>query len=315
MKIYKINKLLNNAVIIANKFGFDLTLDEIAARYSEDHRFWHTLKHLYDMLDGIEDIFLDKKINTKEYEILIMSAIFHDIIYDTKRTDNEEKSVDYMMSKLIKKNLSWSQNEDIKKITTIILNTKTHDSKESLSKKFNKLDTLILDSQFIDMLDWENKIYKEFKWVGWKQYKKKRIQFLLRSIKDHTHNVINIKNLIDYINNKILKIGICYYEIDKLPTIDNYINDINKINDLFDNVLILIIFNKNNYSKELIKEYGIVSKNNEFYALSEDDVMSYLSHQNGNITIIKELKYMNKYNTDIEKYITKNFEHFRTIFI
>jgi len=309
----KYKKLLINAVDLAKKFGFNITLDDIVACYSEHQRYWHTLNHLYDILNGVDELYKDKKIDDREFNILVIATIFHDIIYDPKKSDNEEKSIEYMMNKL-NTDLSWRQYEYIKRITNIIINTKKHESKDGLCKKFNKLDTWILDAQFIDMLDWENKIYKEYKWVGWKTYKKKRIEFLLKSIKDHTHNVINIKNLIDYISNKIPKVGICYHEMDKLPTIEDYKNDINKNSNLFDNIVIIIVYNTDNYSKELIKEYGVNSNNNEFHALKEVDVIGYLSHHNSNVTIIKGIEYMDQYNKDIERHINKNF-NFRTIYI
>jgi len=311
-KIGRYRKLLQNAIETANKYGFVITLEEVIDRYSEPHRHWHTTDHLYDILYGLKELFDEKKINDREYNILLIAAIFHDIIYDPKRQDNEEKSIDYMMNSYDESNKtvsSWRKEEDIKQIKEIILNTKNHDSKEGLSKKFNKLDSWILDSQFIEMLDWENKIYKEFKWAGWKKYKKARIEFLLRSIKDHTHNVINIKNLIDYINKKTPKIGVCYYEIDKLPPKDEYVENIDKISNLFDTIIILIVYNPDNYSKSTIKEYGVLSRDNDFLTLRESNVIEYFSHLNGNVTLIKELKYMNKY------HINKEFEDIRTIFI
>lgn len=307
-KIGKSKKLLEFSVEACNKFGFIITVDDIKRCYSEPHRYWHTLKHLYDLLLGINELYEDKKLDDREYTILLISAIFHDIVYNPKRNDNEEKSVEYMMSFLDEeksKISKWRRDEDTKKISEVILNTKNHDSKDGLCKKFNKIDNWILDAQFIDMIDWENAIYQEYKWAGWKRYKKKRIEFLLRSIKNHTHNVINIKNLIDYLELKNPKIGILFYEIDKMPSIEDYVNSIQKINNLFDNITILIVYNKNNYNKEIIKEYSKRCKNNEFEALEQEDAISYLEHQK-DITIIKEFE-VKEYNNKLEE--------FRTIYI
>lgn len=298
-KIGIFRKLLQEAVDIARSYGLDITIETVMEKWNEPHRYWHTPNHLYEMLDGIKDLYEDKKINEKEYHILVIAAIFHDIVYDTKRKDNEEKSVEYMMSLF---DADYSENQDIKKICDIIIGTKTHDSKDGLNKKFNKLDTFILDSSFIDMLDWENKIYKEYKWVGWKQYKKGRIEFLLGTIKEHSYNVLNIKNLIDYINKKVPKVGICYYEIDKLPPINKYIENNNKINSLFDIITIVIIYNKNTYNKEKIKEYSVCA-DYEFVALSEDSFVGYISKQQGDVSVVKDLKLSEYYNKDIENRI------------
>lgn len=318
----KHEKLLNESVEICRNYGFNITIDEVIKRWSEPHRHWHILDHLFDMLFGIKDLLREQKINIREYNILIISAVIHDIIYDTKRHDNEERCVEYLMS-IYDENLvdydivvsKWRLDEDIKKITEVVIGTKTHDSKDPLCKKFNKLDTWILDAQFIDMLEWENKIYKEYKWAGWKSYKKGRIKFLLGSIKGHTYNVINIKNLIDYINKKVVKIGICYYEMDKLPEISKFIEFNKRINNLFDEIIIIIVYNSNNYDKERIKEYSICSDNNDFVALSEDSFIGYINKQKGNITVIKQLEYMDKYNKNIENSLNDRVGDFRVIYV
>jgi predicted metal-dependent HD superfamily phosphohydrolase len=193
----KYKKYLNKAVNICVLYGFDITLSDVISKYSEPHRFWHTVEHLYKLLDGINELYENKKINQTDFNYLNISTIFHDIVYDTRKNDNEEKSVKYMLSKY--NNII---NDDVKIIIDIILSTKTHISNNKLCQKFIKLDTQILDSQFIDMLDWENKIYEEYKWVGLKIYKKKRVEFLLGSIKKHKDNEMNIKKLIDYVRIK-----------------------------------------------------------------------------------------------------------------
>jgi len=52
---------LKRAVDLSNKFGFNITIDEIINCYSENHRYWHTLTHLYNILDGIDDLYKIKK--------------------------------------------------------------------------------------------------------------------------------------------------------------------------------------------------------------------------------------------------------------
>ncbi len=321
-KVNKFKKLLSEAVDIARSYGFNITVDSIMDRWGEPHRYWHTPNHLNEMLEGIKDLYKDKKVSEREYNILMIAAIFHDIVYDTKRNDNEEKSVEYMMStfnkELIDTKISisdWRVDEDIIKITDVIMATKSHDSTEGLCKKFNKLDTWILDAPFIEMLDWENKIYKEFRWVGWKTYKKKRIEFLLSQIKGHTHNVLNIKNLIDYLNKKVQKTGVCYYELDKLPSIEEFNDKNNRVEKLFDDVIILIVYNRDNYDKEKIKEYAMCSSNDELYALWDTSVVGFVEKRNGDVTVVKELKYMNDYDKAVGDQLNSKIGEFRVIYI
>ena len=186
---------------ILKSYGIEISADEILKCYSEPHRYWHTIDHLLDIIREINKLYKNKRINKREYNILIISAIFHDIVYDPKRKDNEDKSVGFMLSKcngtpIIDENIVSS---DISRVSSIILNTKYHISKDNLSKKFNKIDTNILNLDFKTMLEWENGIYLEYKWAGKEKYKEERLKFLLKSIKEHKSNEHNIRELIKFV--------------------------------------------------------------------------------------------------------------------
>lgn len=303
-------KNLEKSIIIAVDNGVDITLDEIKSKYSEYHRYWHNMNHLLYVIDSIFDLFYDNKINKKELDILVISALFHDIVYNTKKNNNEEKSVEYLKDKL---NIKYNK-EVIDKSIEIILNTKEHDSKEHLCKIFNKIDTSILESSFIDMLDWEIKVYKEYNWVDWDTYKKKRIEFLLNNIKNHETNVINIKNLIDFINKKELKIGICYFEIDKMPTIGDYIKYIRKINKLFDKIIILVVYNNENYDINKIKDYSIAKDIGfEYKSLNSKYIFMTIKTMKGDVVLVKNHLLINNYDKLIQDGIDKR--EIRTIYI
>jgi predicted metal-dependent HD superfamily phosphohydrolase len=202
-------EILIEAVNIARSYGFNITPDVVIEKYSESSRHWHTLSsHLYDMLNGIKKLYENKELTITEYRIFMVAAIFHDIIYDTNTVnhDNEEKSVEFMMSvhdkSLVLKDLGIypkTMDGDIKDIIRIILGTKKHNSTDRFSKLFNDLDTNVIDADFIDLLDWENKIYQEYEHFGRETYKKKRIEFIENSIKDHPENEKNLRRLINFI--------------------------------------------------------------------------------------------------------------------
>lgn len=65
--------------------------EEFLRRYTESHRHYHTLTHIYDMficLDGCQSLV--------ENETTISLAIFfHDWVYDPRRNDNELESIKY----------------------------------------------------------------------------------------------------------------------------------------------------------------------------------------------------------------------------
>lgn len=316
----KAEKLLNDAVVISRAYGFDITTAWVLEHWSEKHRFWHTPEHLYEMLFGIKELIDDQKCNDIDYKLLVIAAIFHDIVYDTKRNDNEEKSVEMMLStfneQIVDYKISisaWRIKEDTEKIVHIILGTKTHENNDSLSKKFNRLDTMILDAQFIDMLDWEKKIYQEYKWVGWKKYKQGRIKFLLSQIKHHTMNAINLKNLIDYLKNKKPKTGIYFYDVDNLPSVGEFKTHLNNNNELFDIVYILFVYSSE-YDKHFIKQYA-KETDYEFLVMREKTAMEFISRQSDDVTLIRQLDLLDVKGKNFNQILKEKLKGLRIIFV
>ena len=62
--------------------------DDLAARYAEAHRHYHTLDHVRAVLDAVNGI------GTTAWNpaALELAVWFHDVVYDTHAGDNEEKS-------------------------------------------------------------------------------------------------------------------------------------------------------------------------------------------------------------------------------
>lgn len=294
--------ILDYAVEISNKCGVSITKEEVLFRYNEPHRYWHTIKHIYEVLNDSKHLYETHKLSLSEYYAFLISGIFHDIVYNTRKDNNEEKSCE-----LLKKYINFDCEDSkefpskkdkelcIERCLSLIMGTKTHDGKASLIKKFNELDTKILVSPFIDMLDWEKKIYNEYKWVGWKKYKKGRIKFLMECLGKYPMNASNIKNLIDYINRKQLKIAYYYYEIDKL---DNDITS-DKYDNLFDDTKIIICRgeDKNSDLKKQIFDFQKRFKKYEVLVFNQNPLKDFLSKKNGNIFIIKDKNIKNYDNT------------------
>jgi predicted metal-dependent HD superfamily phosphohydrolase len=62
--------------------------DRLVAAYSEPHRFYHTLEHLAEMFK-VAGKLADAAIDPAEVQLAIW---FHDVVYDSKATDNEDRS-------------------------------------------------------------------------------------------------------------------------------------------------------------------------------------------------------------------------------
>ena len=106
---------LNNAITSA---AITALWQDIAARYNEPQRSYHTLKHIYQLFEQFEHI----KHCLHEPHIIALALFFHDVIYDPKRSDNELKSAGYAVE-VLKNYLSAEQCQHI---YTLIMMTATH---------------------------------------------------------------------------------------------------------------------------------------------------------------------------------------------
>lgn len=92
---------------------------DIVYRYSEQHRHYHNLSHIAFLFD-LCDRHLDKISNPA---VIGFAILYHDIVYDTYRPDNEEQSAELAETHLKQLNLNPSLIENIK---TFIIATKDH---------------------------------------------------------------------------------------------------------------------------------------------------------------------------------------------
>lgn len=81
---------------LAVQYGAHATVAEklfetIVRAYSEPERHYHTLKHIAFVLDLVQSHHAE----LEEGTALQFATWFHDVIYDTTRSDNEERSADF----------------------------------------------------------------------------------------------------------------------------------------------------------------------------------------------------------------------------
>lgn len=191
-------KLLNNKLIknILNKYKINITTKEIEEKYNEKHRYYHNIEHINFLNNKILELYEKNIINENERDILIISSLFHDIIYYMGNNDNELKSVEFFKEKINSNDKIYEQ------IIEIILDTINHESKNKLSKIFSDLDMFIIsDGTFDELLNYEKKIRMEAKNYNFELYKQKRIEFLKNILETDygKKNKINIEKLIEHI--------------------------------------------------------------------------------------------------------------------
>jgi predicted metal-dependent HD superfamily phosphohydrolase len=179
---------------LLNKWNIKCDLNTILSLWDEPHRSYHSLSHLNDLINQINEN--KSRYSQKEYEQLLIAALFHDCIYDPMRSDNEEKSADFFIQCC-----ENTKNYDILKIVLIILDTKNHQPTTILSRAFSHYDMNIVERDFQQLLEWEMGISEEYKGYNKEEYKKARLRFLESLLDRYVDNRENLRKLIDWVKN------------------------------------------------------------------------------------------------------------------
>lgn len=180
---------------LLEKYKIKANLNMLLEMWNEPHRHYHNINHLQDLMIMITNDYISNKNDEKTTEKLALTSLFHDIIYDVSKNDNELKSAEFFHSLCLEKN-----NVDILDIKQAILDTGTHTGTSILSENFNKYDMNIVERNFESLLEWESGIYNEYKIFG-DLYKPNRIKFLESLVDKYTLNSGNIVKLIEYVKN------------------------------------------------------------------------------------------------------------------
>ncbi len=177
--------------VILDKWSISISIDDILKRWSEPQRFYHTTKHLEDLLNKINQ--RKESLSLSDYEKLIIVALFHDIVYNPYSSTNEEDSAKFFTDHISKNDVT------VDEIKQAILDTKSHTPTNFISRIFSDLDMSIVEGNYDELLEWESGIYNEFKMVGNDMYKSGRLSFLSSLLTKYPHNSTNLNKLIDWV--------------------------------------------------------------------------------------------------------------------
>lgn len=180
---------------LLNKWNIKCNINTLLGMWNESHRYYHTLNHLNDLIDQINEN--KSKFTESQYEKLLLTSLFHDCIYDPMKDNNEEKSAEFFMECCVDK-----ASIDILEIKDMILDTKTHTSKSSLSETFNNYDMNIVERDIEELLEWEKGIYNEYKNFGVDAYKSGRLKFLESIMDNYPNNTKNLLKLVEYVKSE-----------------------------------------------------------------------------------------------------------------
>jgi predicted metal-dependent HD superfamily phosphohydrolase len=146
---------------------------QIVKAYSSPNRHYHTLQHIHHVLNTIETL----KFHTHNLAEVQLAAWFHDVVYDTRAKDNEERSADYARDLLSSLDIPLS---NISTIISLILNTKSHKAAvdDFDSQVLLDADLAILAANPIEYREYSDRIRQEYAWVSEADYITGRRQVL-----------------------------------------------------------------------------------------------------------------------------------------
>ena len=143
--------------INTNQSLIDKLWREIKTSYSKPHRHYHTLSHLDKLINEL----LPVKDKINDWQTIVLSIAYHDIIYNPLKQDNEEKSGNFAYSRLTLLNLAIRQKD---KCREQILATKAHNiSADSDTNYFTDADLSILGSEYNSYRKYTDQIRNEYK--------------------------------------------------------------------------------------------------------------------------------------------------------
>ncbi len=129
---------------------------EVNLVYGSPSRHYHNISHLDNMTEALLPI----KTEIQDWQTVIFSLVYHDIIYNPLRKDNEAKSAELAYARLTRLNLA----EPIKdKCKTQILATRDHQlSEDADTNYFTDADLVILGAGAENYLAYTTQIRREY---------------------------------------------------------------------------------------------------------------------------------------------------------
>ena len=151
----------------------DESFDEILKLYASPGRFYHTLDHIQNVLETVEAL----RFQARNLNAVRLAAWLHDVIYDSKASDNEERSAEFAVRLCEKLSIPEGR-----LVADLILKTKTHDADD------DKPDAQVLLDADLAVLGADESVYRiyaenirrEYDWVPEPEYRSGRRQVLER---------------------------------------------------------------------------------------------------------------------------------------
>ena len=146
--------------------------DRLAAAYSEPHRHYHNQQHIAECLGEFDHA----RHLAQQQDAVEFAIWFHDVVYEPKAGDNEERSAELAVSCLAEAKLSQTLVEDVRKL---VIATKHHEGGPGSDEAvIVDVDLSILGQGEKRFAEYEEQIRQEYGWVPAAIFASKRAEIL-----------------------------------------------------------------------------------------------------------------------------------------
>jgi predicted metal-dependent HD superfamily phosphohydrolase len=141
---------------------------EVEARYREPHRHYHTLQHLDECFDKLDEIRSFAE-HPAEIELALW---FHDAVYDVERQDNEEWSADWARMAAV---AAGVPRDACERVHALVLATRHQAVPRGLDAEILvDVDLSILGAAPERFDEYERQVREEYSWVPGFLFRRKR---------------------------------------------------------------------------------------------------------------------------------------------
>lgn len=145
---------------------------ELLRRYSEKPRSYHTIQHLDECFAWLPET---RPLAERSHEIEL-ALWFHDVIYDVKRQDNEQKSAEWAKSVALSAGLPSSAAERIYELVMVTQHSAVPEGTDA--KILVDIDLSILGAAAERFDEYERQVREEYAWVPGLLFRRKRRKIL-----------------------------------------------------------------------------------------------------------------------------------------
>lgn len=266
---------------------------EIRKRYAEPHRHFHTFAHVQCILELI-----DRECTSEiQYPDYALAAIYHDIVYNPHRNDNEEESIKFMKEHLPEE-YSWR----IPSVASIIMDTKVMKS----NSQFNSWDRKVLEGSIPQLIDYGMKIWKEYSHCSYSAFISVHTKIVQELVKTNKYtNYENVDVYLEYMKSRKPKVAI--YPGSFNPLHKGHKNVIQQASNIFEKVILARGFNpsKSDFLEPINKDDLFGVEVISFDGMLADLVQQYSSQYD--VTVVKGVRNGKDLDSEMEQiFFSKN---------